>query len=100
MVSLAESNEVLYVVNRPGNRPSHEGAAAVLDRSIELVRGGGFQKVLVLLRCSKEGWCRWRLAQKARRVATDRQTFVAVVLAGDESSFGMVEHFRNYRPSS
>ena len=47
VVSLAETNEVLYSVNRSGNRPSHEGAAEVLDRAIELVRGGGFQKVLL-----------------------------------------------------
>ena len=47
VVSLAETNEVLYSVNRPGNRPSHEGAAEVLDRAIELVRRGGFQKVLL-----------------------------------------------------
>jgi len=47
VVSLAETNEVLYLVNRPGNRPSHEGAAEVLDRAIELVRRGGFQKVLL-----------------------------------------------------
>ncbi len=44
VVSVAETNEVLYLVNRAGNRPSHEGAAEVLDRAIELVRGGGFQK--------------------------------------------------------
>ena len=47
VVSVAETNEVLYLVNRAGNRPSHEGAAEVLDRAIELVRGGGFQKVLL-----------------------------------------------------
>ena len=47
VVSLGETNEVLYVVNRSGNRPSHEGAAEVLDRTIELVRRGGFQKVLL-----------------------------------------------------
>ena len=47
VVSLAQTNEVLYLVNRPGNRPSHEGAAEVLDRAIELVREGGFQKVLL-----------------------------------------------------
>ena len=47
LVTLAESNEVLYVVNRSGNRPSQEGAAEVLDRSIDLVRRGGFQKVLL-----------------------------------------------------
>jgi len=47
LVTLAESQEVLYVVNRAGNRPSQEGAAEVLDRSIDLVRRGGFQKVLL-----------------------------------------------------
>ncbi len=47
VVSLAESNEVLYVLNRPGNRPSHEGAAAVLDRALDLVRRGGFERVLL-----------------------------------------------------
>ncbi len=35
VVSVAETNEVLW---RAGNRPSHEGAAEVLDRAIELVR--------------------------------------------------------------
>ncbi len=35
VVSVAETNEVLYLVNRAGNRPSHEGAAEVLDRAIE-----------------------------------------------------------------
>lgn len=47
VVSLAETNEVIYLVNRPGNRPSHEGAAEVLNRAIELVREGGFEKVLL-----------------------------------------------------
>ncbi|MFQ5779100.1 MAG: IS1380 family transposase [Terriglobia bacterium] len=47
VVSLAESNEVLYVLNRPGNRPSHEDAAHYLDRSIALTRKAGFKKVLL-----------------------------------------------------
>lgn len=47
VVSLAETNELLYLTNRPGNRPSHEGAAEVLDRAIELARKGGFEKVLL-----------------------------------------------------
>lgn len=45
IVSLANTGEVLYAVNRPGNRPSHEGAAQWLDRSIELLKGAGFQSV-------------------------------------------------------
>ena len=36
IVSLANTNEVLYMVNRSGNRPSHDGAAEWMDRAIEL----------------------------------------------------------------
>ena len=45
VVSLANTGEVLYLVNRSGNRPSHEGAAEWLDRAIDLCRRGGFRKV-------------------------------------------------------
>jgi len=46
VVSLANSQEVLYVVNRPANRPSHEGAAEWLDRGIAWAQtGGGFEQV-------------------------------------------------------
>jgi hypothetical protein len=37
IVSLANTREVLYVVNRPGNVPSHQGAAEWIDRAIALV---------------------------------------------------------------
>jgi hypothetical protein len=47
VVSLANTGEVLYLVNRPGNRPSHEGAAAYLDRSIALCRRAGFEAILL-----------------------------------------------------
>jgi hypothetical protein len=47
IVSLANTGEVLYILNRPGNRPSHEGAAAQCDRAIELCRRAGFLKILV-----------------------------------------------------
>lgn len=36
IVSLANTNEVLYLVNRSGNRPSHDGAAEWMDRAIDL----------------------------------------------------------------
>ena len=39
VVSLSNTREVLYLVNRPGNVVSHEGAPAYLDRAIALVRG-------------------------------------------------------------
>ncbi len=37
VVSLANTAEVLYVVNRPGNAVSHAGAAEWIDRAIDLV---------------------------------------------------------------
>jgi hypothetical protein len=38
IVSLANTREVLYLVNRPGNVVSHEGCVPWIDRAIELVR--------------------------------------------------------------
>lgn len=37
IVSLANTKEVLYMVNRPGNQPSHAGAPEWIDRAIDLV---------------------------------------------------------------
>ncbi|MQA91629.1 MAG: IS1380 family transposase, partial [Gemmatimonas sp.] len=37
IISLANTKEVLYLVNRPGNVPSHTDAAPWIDRGIELV---------------------------------------------------------------
>jgi len=37
IVSLANTEEVLDLVNRSGNVPSHDGAAAWIDKAIELV---------------------------------------------------------------
>jgi hypothetical protein len=47
LVSLANTGEVLSVVNRAGNRPSHEGASAEIDRAIALCLSAGFRRVLV-----------------------------------------------------
>jgi Transposase DDE domain group 1 len=47
LVSLANTGEVLSLVNRSGNRPSHEGAAAEIDRAIRVCRAGGFRQILV-----------------------------------------------------
>jgi hypothetical protein len=47
VISLANTGEPLYLVNRSGNRPSHEGAAARFDQAIALCRRAGFQKVLL-----------------------------------------------------
>jgi hypothetical protein len=38
VITLANTREVLYLVNRSGNAPSHLDAAAWIDRSIDLVR--------------------------------------------------------------
>jgi Transposase DDE domain group 1 len=47
VVSLANTREVLRLVNRSGNRPSHEGAADALDRAIATCLRGGFRRVLL-----------------------------------------------------
>ena len=47
VVSLANTREPLYLLNRPGNRPSHEDAAEYLERGIVLCREGGFKSVLM-----------------------------------------------------
>ena len=45
LISLANTAEPLYLLNRSGNRPSHEGAADALDKMITLCREAGFQRV-------------------------------------------------------
>lgn len=45
VLSLANTGEPLFVVNRSGNRPSHEQAAFYFDRAIALCRRGGFGKI-------------------------------------------------------
>jgi hypothetical protein len=47
VVSLAHTKEPLFLVNRSGNRPSHEGAHVCLDKSIVLCREAGFQAILL-----------------------------------------------------
>jgi Transposase DDE domain group 1 len=47
VVSLANTREVLSLVNRPGNRPSHEGAAAEVDGCVQVCFAGGFRRVLL-----------------------------------------------------
>jgi hypothetical protein len=47
IVSLANTGEVLRLINRPGNRPSHEGAAEQLDQCLALCRDAGFQRILL-----------------------------------------------------
>ena len=45
VVSLANSQEALYVVNRPANRPSHDGAVKWMDKAVSWTRDAGFSRV-------------------------------------------------------
>ena len=45
VVSLANTAEPLYLVNRSGNRPSHERADVYLDKAADLCRQAGFRKI-------------------------------------------------------
>ena len=45
VLSLAGTGEPLFVVNRSGNRPSHEQAAFYFDQAIALCRKAGFRKI-------------------------------------------------------
>jgi hypothetical protein len=47
VVSLANTGEPLFLTNRPGNRPSHEGVIGLFDQAIALCRRGGFSDVLL-----------------------------------------------------
>jgi hypothetical protein len=45
VVSLANTQEPLYLCNRSGNRPSHEGAAEYMDKALDLCRDAGFRRL-------------------------------------------------------
>jgi Transposase DDE domain group 1 len=45
LVSLANTQEPLFVLNRPASRPSHEGAANYLDQAADLCQRAGFLKI-------------------------------------------------------
>ncbi len=47
VLTLANTGEVLSIVNRPGNRPSHEGAATLVDQATAVCFRGGFRRVLL-----------------------------------------------------
>ena len=47
MVSLANTQEPLYLLNRGGNRPSHEGVIPLYEKAIDLCRRGGFEDILL-----------------------------------------------------
>jgi hypothetical protein len=47
VISLAETGEVLRLLNRSGNRPSHEGAAGQVDQAIWLCLRSGFRRTVL-----------------------------------------------------
>lgn len=47
LVSLANTGEPLFIANRSGNRPSHEGAPEYFDRAVALCRRAGWKKILL-----------------------------------------------------
>ncbi len=47
VVSLANTQEPLFLANRSGNRPSHEMAASLFDQAISLCRRAGFRSILL-----------------------------------------------------
>ena len=47
LVSLAQTGEPLYLVNRSGNATSSQSAAPYLDRAIDLCLSAGFRKILL-----------------------------------------------------
>ena len=47
VVTLANTGEPLYLVNRSGNRPSHEGSAERFDQAIALCEQAGFRKIFL-----------------------------------------------------
>jgi len=47
LISLANTGEPLFLVNRSGNRPSHEGATERYNQAIDLCLGAGFKRVLL-----------------------------------------------------
>lgn len=47
LVSLANTGEPLYIINRSANRPSHEGVVPLFDAATELCREAGFEKIML-----------------------------------------------------
>lgn len=47
LVSLANTQEPLFISNRSASRPSHEGAPAYYDKAIDLCRRAGFSDIML-----------------------------------------------------
>lgn len=82
VVSLANTQEPLWILNRGGSRPSHENAVHLLDESVRLVRRAGFKDVLL------RGDTDFSQTEHLDRWDTDRVRFVF----GYDASKGLVQH--------
>jgi hypothetical protein len=47
LITLANTGEPLFIYNRSGSRPSHEGAHGYFDRAITLCRRAGYRDILL-----------------------------------------------------
>ncbi len=70
VVSLANTQEPLFTVNRPANRPSHDGAAKSMDKAVAWARGATFSRVRL------RGDTDFSLTTNFDRWTTDRVEFV------------------------
>jgi hypothetical protein len=91
VLSLANTGEILSIVNRAGNRPSHEGASVEVDRCLQTCFRGGFRRVL--LRGDTDFS---QTAHLDRWAADPRVRF----LFGYDSHANLVEIAENLRPQA
>ena len=82
IISLANTGEPLFIINRSGNRPSAEGSPEYFDRAITLCREAGFQDILL------RGDTAFSLTKNFDRWDNDSVRFVF----GYGASKTMVEH--------
>lgn len=85
VLSLANTGEPLYVVNRPGSRPSHEQAPATFDKAIGLCRRAGFRRIRL------RGDTAFSQTEHLDRWAADGVTFVF----GIQAMAGLYEEAEN-----
>jgi hypothetical protein len=45
VITLANTGEALFLANRPGNRPAHDGAHGYIDEAIALCQRAGFRRI-------------------------------------------------------
>ena len=91
LISLANTAEPLYLVNRRGSRPSHEGAAVRLDQSIALCRRAGFKNIRLESEQVAEFAYRPTLCEKSYRVVVVRKNLS--VEKGEQVLFDDVRYF-------